>query len=106
MPEPKRWRIGITSRAADDLVGICTYIQQDSPQNASAVAQKILDAIDSLSLFPNRYKVHQHRSDPARTVHSMPVTPVVVYYRVVAGSDLVEVIAVRHGHQRQPKQFR
>jgi plasmid stabilization system protein ParE len=70
------------------------------------VAQAILDAIDSLSLFPYRYKVHEHRKDPAKTVHSMPVPPFIVYYRVVARHDLVEVITVRHGHQRQPRRLR
>lgn len=102
---PERYRVRITPRAANDLIGICTYIERDSPQNAASVAQELLDAIDSLSLFPYRYKVHESRKDPAKTVHSMPVPPFIAYYRVVARHDVVEVIAVRHGSQRQPRRI-
>ncbi len=103
---PDRYRVRITRRASDDLIGICTYIERDSPQNAASVAQELLDAIDSLSLFPYRYRVHENRKDPAKTVHAMPVPPFMVYYRVVVPHDLVEVIAVRHGRRRQPRRFR
>lgn len=102
----ERYRVRITRRASDDLVGICSYIEQDSPQAATAVAQELLEAVDSLSLFPYRYRVHEHRKDPAKTVHAMPVPPFIVYYRVIGGQDLVEVIAVRHGRQRQPRRIR
>ena len=103
---PEHYRISLTHRASDDLVNICAYIAQDSPTNAALVAQEIVNAFDSLELLPRRYRIHERRSDPAKTVHAMPVPPFIVYYRVVERRKVVEVAAVRHGHQRQPRQVR
>ena len=104
-PTPGRYRIRIMPRAAEDIACICAYIEQDSPQNAAAVAQDLLDAIDALGILPHRYKVHEHRTDPAKTVRSMPVPPFVVYYRVVDRLAAVEVVALCHGSQRRPRRF-
>lgn len=100
------YRILLMPRAADELVEICTFIEKDSPQNAAAVAQELLDAIDSLAQFPHRYKVHQHRHDESKTVRSMPVPPFVVYYRIDDQREIVRVLSIRHGARRQPIRFR
>jgi plasmid stabilization system protein ParE len=101
----ERYRIRITRRAAEGLVKICAFIERDSPENAAKVAQELLDAIDALTLFPHRYRVHEHCKDPSKTVHAMPVPPLMVYYRIV-GEEFVEVIRVLHGRRRQPRRFR
>ncbi|HEY7119200.1 MAG TPA: type II toxin-antitoxin system RelE/ParE family toxin [Tepidisphaeraceae bacterium] len=101
-----RYRIRMMPRASNDIVGICTYIEQRSPQNAAIVAKRLLDAIDSLEILPHRYKIHEHRKDTAKTVHAMPVPPFIVYYRVVTKNRSVEIIAVLHGSRRQPRRFR
>jgi plasmid stabilization system protein ParE len=61
---PQHYDVKITPRASDDILNICTFIEQYSPQNAALVAQYLLDAIDSLEIFPFRYKIHEHRNDP------------------------------------------
>jgi plasmid stabilization system protein ParE len=93
-------------RASNDLGGICTYIEQSSSQNTAAVAQQLLDAIDALEILPYRYKVHESRKVSAKTVRSMPVPPLIVYYRIVERLRVVEVVAVIHGSRRQPRRFR
>ena len=103
---PDRYRVQTMPRASGDIVGICSYIEKDSPQNAASVAQMLVDAIDSLEILPHRYKVHERRKDPAKTVRSMPVPPFIVYYRVVDRLRAVEILTVRHGHQRQPRRFK
>jgi plasmid stabilization system protein ParE len=100
---PDRYLVRVMPRASGDILSVCAYIEQESPKNASIVAQKLLDSIDSLAIFPHRYKVHEHRKDPARTVRSMPVPPFVVYYRVVERLNAVEILAVLHGSQRRPR---
>ena len=97
---PRRYHVKIMPRASNDIVSICTYIEQDSPQNSAGMAQQILDAIDSLEHYPYRYKVHENRKDPGKTVRAMPVSPFIVYYRVVDRREAVEVLTVRHGSQR------
>jgi plasmid stabilization system protein ParE len=103
---PQRYRIRITRRASDNLVEICAFIERDSPQNAGKVAQQLLDAVDSLTLFPSRYRVHEHRNDPSRTVHAMPVPPFIVYYPIIPSEGFVEVLTVLHGHRKQPRRIR
>ena len=83
---PDRYRIRTMPRASKDIVGICSHIETQSPQNAANVAQVLLVAIDSLERFPHRYKVHEHRKEPAKTVRSIPVPPFIVYYRIVETS--------------------
>ena len=102
---PERYHVRVTPRASNDIVGICSYIAQDSPSNAASIAQEFIDAIDSLELLPRRYRIHEHRKDPTKTVHAMPVPPFIVYYRVVETSHVVEVVAVMHGKRRQPQRF-
>jgi len=98
---PQRYHIVIQPRASNDLIAICEYIEQQSPQNAASVAQEILAAIDSLAIFPHRYKVHRSRRDLRLAVRSMPVRPFLVYYRVSESPPLVDVIAVVHGARQQ-----
>jgi len=106
LPMPARYHTIILPQAASDLTEICTRIEQDSPQNAALVAQRLLDAIDSLELLPHRYKVHEHRTDPTKRVHSMPVSSFIIYYRIDDASTTVRVLHVRHGVRRQPRHFR
>jgi len=47
-------KIITSERARADLEEIFEYIAGDSLQNAVAVVERVMQAIDSLSLFPNR----------------------------------------------------
>lgn len=102
---PQRYRVLMMPEAAADLTGILDHIERDSAQNARAVIATLIDAIDSLTHFPHRYKVHRSVRDPNRVVRSMPVPPHVVYYRVIEQHHVVRVLTVRHGARRQPQRF-
>jgi plasmid stabilization system protein ParE len=102
---PDRYSVIILPRATDDLASICTYIAQRSPQNAALVMQRLISAVDSLDVLPRRYKVHEHRKNPTKTVHSMPVPPFLVYYRVDIRLKTVRILTIRHGSRRQPRRL-
>jgi len=102
---PEHYRIRIMPRAASDLVTICSFIELHSPQNAASIARELVTAIDSLEILPHRYKIHQHRKESSKSVRSMPVSPFIVYYRVVHHLHVVEVLTVRHGSRQPPKGF-
>ena len=102
---PDTYRIIILPEAADNLESIHTHIELDSPQNAVAVSRKLLEAVDSLELFPHRYKAHTSSKNPDRVVHSMPVPPFIIYYRVIEHNLAVEVMTIRHGARRQPRRL-
>ena len=101
-----RYRIRAMPRASNDIVGICSYIEKDSPQNAAKVAQVLLDAIDSLEIFPHRYTVHEHRKDAAKTVYAHAGATL---HRVLPGRRAEQhrgVLTILHGHRKQPRRFK
>ena len=102
---PPIYRIIITTRAATALEDIHQYISQNSPENASRVATKIINGIDSLDQLPHRYPVHQGRRQPSETVRRMPVRPYLIYYRIDDRRMAVTIIAIRHGARKQPRKF-
>jgi plasmid stabilization system protein ParE len=102
---PQQYKVIFTAKALDCLRGIFEYIEERSPQNAHAMAQEIIRAVDSLDFFPNRFKIHVHTRDPSRSVHSMPVPPFIVYYRVSDPLKAVRILEIRHGARRQPRRF-
>lgn len=102
---PDSYRVKILPEAYTDFEGIVAYIDQDSPQNAVTVAQKLMAGIDSLTESPHRCKVHRASRDPAHVVHAMSIPPFIVYYRVDERRTLVEILAIRHGARRQPTRF-
>ena len=102
---PDRYRIRLTKRALSGIEEIHHYIAANSPQNAALVVTELLEAIDRLELFPNRYPVYQGRRQPSQSVRRMPVPPFLVYYRVNDSIKAVDIISVRHGARRQPRRF-
>ena len=73
------------------------FIAQESEQNAAAVAQRILDAIDLLQTQPEMGR-------PGRVLGTreliVPHTRYVIPYRV--RRNRLELIAVFHGRQKWP----
>lgn len=54
---PDTYVVRITPRALSDLEAIFEYIRRDSPQNASAMIARLLDAVDGLNILPHRFDV-------------------------------------------------
>ena len=92
----------LTKEALTDLEEIAAYIRQRSPQNAAAVAEKILDAVDSLAFMPDRFKRVAKSRKRGSPVHAMVVRPFLVYYRVDHPQSAVHILKVIHGARRQP----
>lgn len=101
-PMPRQYEVRISDEAYSDLEAIFTHIREDSPQNAGRMIEHLLTAIESLDAFPGRYKVYRPGGRRGGEVHSMPVPPYVVYYRVIQGVQLVHILTVRHGARRRP----
>ena len=95
---PDAYRVVISTRVSEELQSIYHHIAQDSPQNAAAVVERLLEGMDSLEAFPHRYPVVSAKRKPRHETRLMPVRPYLVYYRVV-----VLVVAVAHGARRRPR---
>ena len=103
---PQAYSVIVLPRTFTDLVEILDHIAIDSPQNAVTTIDRLWRAMQSLQLLPHRYKIHEGRKDPSKTVRSMPVSPFIIYYRVDDQMHVVRILHVRHGHRRQPRRFR
>jgi len=90
-------RVVWTVRAGRDLRSVRTYIAQDNPRAAEAVAVKILDSVERLTEFPASGR-HGRKPDTRELV--VTGTPFVLPYRVTG--DVVEILGVIHGARRWP----
>ena len=99
------YHVILTNRALTDLQALARHIRRDSPQSAALVATRIVEAIDSLRSMPSRFPRFTGSRKRGSVVRRMVVRPFVVYYRIDERTELVQVITISHGAQRQPRQF-
>jgi addiction module RelE/StbE family toxin len=103
--EPARYRILLTQQALADIEEIHAYIAERSETAAASMIERILDAIDSLEVFPHRNVVKRRSSKMAEPVRSLPVRPYVIFFRVVDQHHVVVIRHIRHGARRRPKRL-
>lgn len=97
------YRVIITPRAEGDLEGIHRYIAQDSPDNATGMITRILDAFEPLKLFPHRTVAERRRPGLRHPVRTLPVPPYIIYFRVLDEDRVVRILHVRHGARQRPR---
>jgi plasmid stabilization system protein ParE len=100
------YRIVILPEAGSDVSAIHDFITKDSPQNAIAVARRLIASIDSLRQSPQRCKIHVPSRIAERVVRAMSDPPFIIYYRILESESVVEVLTIRHGARRQPQRFK
>lgn len=99
MTKPK-YRAGISDDALADLEEAIAYIRAESPQNASAVAQDILEAIERLRRYPRSGELDPnapplHGRMEARRVHASGFVIRYVFPYKRAARDSVYVVSIR-----------
>lgn len=102
---PNSYHVNITNRAYRDIEAIFEYIQQESPQNAAKVIERILDAIDDLNFMPTRFRVAGKSRKRGNPIHARVMRPFIIYYRIDTSAQRVFIVEVRHGARRQPRRF-
>jgi plasmid stabilization system protein ParE len=98
------YRIQYSKRSIQDIKSIHKHIGKSSPAGAISMAQQIVDGIDTLAALPHRTVVAGRKSS-GLPVHSLPVPPYMVYFRVRDDIQLVRILRVRHGARRELKRF-
>ena len=99
------YRIRLTAQALADLESIHTFISNRSPQGAASMIERILDAIDTLEIFPHRTIVERQAPTLKYPVRSLPVKPYVIYFRVIEDEKVVVIRHIRHGSRQPPGEF-
>lgn len=95
-----RYTVFITSDARRDLDEIAAWISRDSPEYADRVQSRIVDAIGTLAVMPNRFSFSRESlaGDPrAEGLRQL----VLDTYRIIfeVRNQSVIVFAVVHGHR-------
>lgn len=93
----KTYEINVWKRAQTGINKIYKYIQQESPQNAVMVRDKIYDVIDSLETLPYRFSVYDRLDDGSETIRSVAVWDFIVVYKIKEEKSLVVVVRVFNG---------
>lgn len=86
--------------ALDDRNAIFDYIEDDSPQAAVTVDDRIEEQIERLLQFPEMGRMG--RIDGTREL-VIQNTPYIVAYRVIG--EIIRVLRVLHGAQRWPEEM-
>jgi toxin ParE1/3/4 len=92
-------RIVWSAKAVAHLIEIHDYIEQDKPEAARRIAQRILASVERLVKHP--YLGHPGREPDTREL-VVAGTPYIIPYRIYRGR--LAVLAVLHGAQRIPWQ--
>ena len=87
-------RIRWTPDAVTDLENIVSYVQRERPSAASAVARTIIDAIASLTRFPNRGRPG---TVPGTRELVIPTLPYIVVYS--STDQAVQLLHIFHTAQ-------
>ena len=96
----KRYRVRYTRTAAAQLQEIFDYIEKESPAGAAKMIGRIVDAIDTLDILPQRHAIISGTDTGAPELRSMIVRPYLIRYCVNEDPALVTVLSVRHGARR------
>ena len=93
----KRYLVILTESAVEDMEELYDYISGDlqAPESAAAIYNRIANAIESLELFPARYRIMVSEPERSLAIRKMPVGNYSVCYRITG--DSVNVIGIFYG---------
>ena len=90
----------ISAAAEDDLVGIWSYIAQDSPSTADVFLARLRDVCSALAHSPG---MGRPRDELRLGVRSFAIGMYLVFYREIPGG--IEVVRVLSGFLDLPQHF-
>lgn len=78
----KHYKVEITKSALQDMEDIYNYIAEEllSPENAMGQYNRIADAILSLDIFPEKYRVFEAEPENSKVIRRMVVDNYSVFY--------------------------
>ena len=98
-------RVILTANALSELESIARYIHQFSPENAVAVSENILGAIDSLAFMPTRFPLVGRSRKRGTPIRVRVLQPFLIYFRIDEPAAEVYVLHIRHGKRRRLQRF-
>ena len=100
-----RYRIEYSPKAYAEIAAIFAYIAQDSVDNAEAMVDKIVAAIDLLGTVSHRQRVFDPLGRLGGEVFSLPVPPYMVFFRISEELLVIQIARIRHGARRPLKRI-
>ena len=95
------WPVVLTPQSQDDLREIVTFIPRDSPEQARAFGNLLVDKALALGLQPEMGRVVPEQDDPA--VREIVVRSYRIIYEVVHEPTAVFILRFWHGARGTPE---
>lgn len=92
------FRVEVTDPAIADLAEIVAYIAQDSPGEARALGDNLLDAAVSLAQAPYKGSRYQKLAG----IQKLTLRPFKIFYRVNEQRKTVEILRFWHSARTEP----
>lgn len=97
------YRLILMKRALRDLQLILAFVARKSPAYAPVVVERILQAIETLEIFPHHnVAMVDNQKWPIR---SLPVMSYLVFFRVDDDRKVVRILRIRHGARKPLRRF-
>jgi len=95
------YRIVMQPEAADSMEAAFQWIEADSPEHARKWAKGVMDAIESLRVFPRRYALAPENDTFPQEIRHLLHGKRGGIYRIIftVQEDVVNVLHIRHGAQ-------
>ena len=99
--EERTYLIVVQPEAEIDIGNIVHYIavELENPPAAYRIGVAIYDAIESLDIMPERYKIWPSEPWRSRNIHSLPVKNFNILYHVNKHTMTVSILRVFYGRQ-------
>ena len=98
-------KVHFSQRARDDVERAYLYIRQDSPERASNWRKRLLLAIRSLKVFPERHAVVFDAAAAGRNVRQMTFGVYAVLYSIDDDRVNVLTFGMPHGGPSSPARY-
>ena len=91
-------KIILSPQAIEDLAAIVRRIAKDDPEVAQRIGHALIDRVSILENFPLLGSPYAKR----RGVRKLVSRPYLIFYRVRAEENCVDILRYWHGAQRDP----
>ena len=100
-----RFKIVYKDQAIADHEQIHDYLDQNVLDQRDKIIAELVSSIHSPEYLPARHRARFRRKTPGLSVHALPASKYLIYYRVSEDEKLVRILTVRHTSRRPRERF-
>jgi len=103
----KAWLVVLSEQAKADILDIHDYIAFEllSPESASKLTDKIVEATDELAIFPKKYPLCRFSKQKEKGHRAMSVGRQRIFYKILEETGVIMVTGVLYEGRNAAKIF-